>query len=535
MSNSPAGYQVLARRWRPQNFTELVGQDHVVRPLVNGLENDRLHHAFLFTGTRGVGKTTIARILAKALNCEQGVSATPCGECAACIAIAEGRFVDLIEVDAASKTGVDDMRDMLANVQYAPSSGRYKVYLVDEVHMLSTHSFNALLKTLEEPPEHVKFLFATTDPDNLPVTVLSRCLQFNLKHLSVDQIVAHLQQIVAADDIASEPEALQEIGRAAQGSVRDALSILDQAIADGAGALRADDVRQMLGTLERGQVQKLLRLAAQGDGAELMNAIDEIAAFGPDYGRILRDLAELVHRVAVAQRVPEALDGAADSGLVATLAEGVQPEVIQLYYDILVRGLRDLPYAPSARVGLEMTMLRILAFRPADAPPVDAPPPPDAVAVSSSAPARGSTAAPAAEGPTEAPPLAPTEWAARVGTLALSGPARELASNCELISDEGGKIVLRLDPRYSHFRTPGAEKKLSQGLSVSLGRAVRLIVEEQDGAVSTPAARRDREQREREAQAQRSVAQDPTIVALQETMGARILPNSTQPIDGESP
>lgn len=398
-------YQVLARKWRPRRFVETVGQEHVLKALVNALDEDRLHHAYLFTGTRGVGKTSIARLFAKALNCEEGVSSEPCGKCSACTEIAEGRFVDLIEVDAASRTKVEDTRELLENVQYAPTQGRYKVYLIDEVHMLSTSSFNALLKTLEEPPPHIKFLLATTDPQKLPVTILSRCLQFNLKNMAPEKIVSHLQFVLGEEKIPFDDASLWLIARSAEGSMRDALSLTDQAIAFGSGSLREDDVRAMLGTIDHRLVFELLDSLVAGDGKGIINRIAAMAEFSPDFGGVLAEMISILHRVAVCQVVPEAIDNSlGDQQQVQSLAQRVRAEEIQLYYQIALTGRKDLPMNPNPREALEMTLLRMLAFRPADQRPLD-PPPSSAdsasaavqsvVATSAPAPAPVETAAPA--------------------------------------------------------------------------------------------------------------------------------------------
>ncbi|MCW5581732.1 MAG: DNA polymerase III subunit gamma/tau, partial [Luteimonas sp.] len=360
-------YLVLARKWRPKRFAELVGQEHVVRALTNALESGRVHHAYLFTGTRGVGKTTIARIFAKSLNCEKGTGADPCGECETCLAIDAGRYIDLLEIDAASNTGVDNVRDLIDNAQYMPSRGRYKVYLIDEVHMLSKPAFNALLKTLEEPPEHVKFLFATTDPEKLLVTVLSRCLQFNLKRLDEAQIRGQIERILAAEGIASEPGAVRQIARAADGSLRDGLSLLDQAIAYTGGQLSDAGVATMLGTVDRTRIGALLDALASGDGARLMTEVATLAEFSPDWSGVLDALAEALHRIQVKQLVP-GVEVAADGVDVDALAPALRPEVVQLWYQMALGGRRDLPLAPSPRAGFEMSLLRMLAFQPDEAP-----------------------------------------------------------------------------------------------------------------------------------------------------------------------
>ncbi len=358
-------YQVLARKWRPRFFDEMVGQEHVLKALINALNEQRLHHAYLFTGTRGVGKTTIARILAKCLNCEQGISARPCGECSSCREIAEGRFVDLIEVDAASRTKVEDTRELLDNVQYAPTRGRFKVYLIDEVHMLSTHSFNALLKTLEEPPAHVKFLLATTDPQKLPVTVLSRCLQFSLKNMTPESIVGYLETVLQAEDIRYETPALWQLGRAAQGSMRDALSLTDQAIAFGEGTVLETQVTSMLGTMDRGRLFKMAEVMARANAREVLTEVAEMAEHGPDFDEVVQGLLTIWHRAALAQIVPDAIENSqGDRDAVLALAVAMNGEDLQLYYQIALSGRKDLALAPDPRQGFEMLLLRMLAFRP---------------------------------------------------------------------------------------------------------------------------------------------------------------------------
>ncbi|GBE10281.1 DNA polymerase III subunit tau [bacterium BMS3Bbin12] len=546
-------YQVLARKWRPRTFAELAGQEHVARALINALDHDRLHHAFLFTGTRGVGKTTIARILARALNCERGVSSTPCGECDACREIDEGRFVDLIEVDAASRTRVEDTRELLENVQYAPTRGRYKVYLVDEVHMLSTHSFNALLKTLEEPPPHVKFLLATTDPQRLPATVLSRCLQFHLKRLPPALIVGHLSMILGREGVDTEPGAVEPIARAAEGSMRDALSLLDQAIAYGGGTLRTDDVRTMLGTLPRERLVGLVEALAAGDGAGLLGQVEELAEQCADFPSVLAELLVLLHRVALIRQVPGAIEED-DRDAVAALAERLAPEDVQLFYQIALLGRRDLPLAPDPRAGFEMVLLRMLAFRPEDAPvvPVSNPAPaakrrPRAAAPKTppaparedpvptpagSAPAARGTA-PAA-GPEASPEAAPAqeEWLEMVrDSLGLGGPARELAANCNLLGREGETVQLLLDGSRAHLRSPSTEERLLQSLQRHFGTPVRLAIRLGKPVVETPSQRWAREDRDRVKAATRAIKEDRTVQALCETFDGEIAPGSVRPTD----
>jgi DNA polymerase-3 subunit gamma/tau len=467
-------YQVLARKWRPKRFQEMVGQEHVLKALVNALDDDRLHHAYLFTGTRGVGKTSIARLFAKSLNCEKGVSSDPCGQCSACREIAEGRFVDLIEVDAASRTKVEDTRELLENVQYAPTHGRYKVYLIDEVHMLSTHSFNALLKTLEEPPPHVKFLLATTDPQKLPVTILSRCLQFNLKNLIPERIVEHLRFVLGEENIPFEEAALWLLARSADGSMRDGMSLTDQAIAFGAGQITAQDVQTMLGSIDQLLVSRLVECLAVRDARALLAAVGELAQFSPDYASVLGDMISLLHRVAIAQVLPDAADNSlGDRDQILALARGLSAEDVQLYYQIALMGRRDLPYVPDAREGLEMVLLRMLAFRPADAPPAgvepvtvaDVPAPTAAPSNTTVEKNRVSGAAPRADRQPMAAPALMTPVAAAAQTAGPDIAALESAASVAAVSVEppvppsvppAATVMPEMPPEYDDSYLPVA-------------------------------------------------------------------------------
>jgi DNA polymerase III subunit gamma/tau len=521
-------YVVLARKWRPKRFAEMVGQEHVLRALSNALDSGKVHHAFLFTGTRGVGKTTVARILAKSLNCETaGVSSNPCGVCAACREIDEGRFVDLLEVDAASRTKVDDTREMLDNVQYTPTRGRYKVYLIDEVHMLSNHSFNALLKTLEEPPPHVKFLLATTDPQKLPVTVLSRCLQFSLKRLPAALIGERLKFIAAAENLAFEPAAIALLARAAEGSMRDALSLLDQLIAFGGDAVNEVNARAMLGTIDRGHVGRLIDALSRADGAGLLAEVRELDRGAPDYDRALVEVAALLQRIAIVQIVPEAAqqDEEFDAALLNRLAKAISPEDAQLYYQIALGGRRDLNMAPEPRIGFEMTLLRMLAFRPDTAvQPVRAGRPPAVAAAPTAAPA----AAPSIDMPRPTR-IDADNWPAVVEGAALSGMVRQLALNCVPGGFENSLLTLKLDSAASDRRTRPIEDKLVQGLSKYFGRDIRVAFETAESALNSPARQRVQAEQDRIARAASAFESDPAVKGLRERFGADVDAASVKP------
>jgi DNA polymerase-3 subunit gamma/tau len=520
-------YLALARKWRPRNFGELAGQEHVMRALVNALETGRVHHAFLFTGTRGVGKTTIARILAKSLNCETGVTPTPCGKCSACREIDEGRFVDLIEVDAASRTKVDDTRELLDNVQYSPARGRYKVYLIDEVHMLSTHSFNALLKTLEEPPPHVKFLLATTDPQKLPVTVLSRCLQFNLKRFPPGLIFKRLTEIAQAENLDFEPDALRLVARSAEGSMRDALSLLDQVIAFGGAKLTAADTRMMLGTLDRAQVFGIVEALVERDAKKVLACVEQLDERAPDYREVLADLAAVLQKLALLQAVPDLqLDEAEDIETYKRLAGALTPEDAQLFYQIAIVGRRDLELAPDVRGGFEMVLLRMLAFGMADGAQAQLSSPAAQVKVPVAAPKPAAAAAAAA--PASAPA---SDWATMVAQMNLQGMVKELAAHTTLTGRQGNKVQLVLDADGEHFRRPQLEEKLAQALSAYLGETVKLELSVADRALDTLARQQKAAADDRVQQARAAIESDPNVRAMRDMFGATVQPDSVRPTD----
>jgi DNA polymerase-3 subunit gamma/tau len=560
----------------------LVGQEHVVRALSNALDSGRVHHAFLFTGTRGVGKTTIARIFAKSLNCERGVGAEPCGTCAVCEAVDAGRFVDLLEIDAASNTGVDDVREVIENAQYMPTRGRYKVYLIDEVHMLSRNAFNALLKTLEEPPEHVKFLLATTDPQKLPVTVLSRCLQFNLKRLTEEQIATQMQAILAAEGVAADPASIALLARGADGSLRDGLSLLDQALAFCGGALGEAEVRAMLGTVDRAQVGALLVSLVSGGGHALMQTAERIAGFAPDFGSVLDELAQALHRIQLLQLVP-GYGLAEDRADLAGLAPSIAPDLVQLWYQMALGGRRDLPLAPSARIGFEMTLLRMLAFRPmepeidartgtASAPgkapvarrvaeagvtapaarpawseaanaveesrsiPKAAPAPERQPASYEARPAVSDPQVPPAVEPPVVSAPAPlrdsSDWLDLLAQLGLRGPLRELAANAAFVGYANAVLSLHLPESLEHFRNDRLVRQLSEAVGTAVGGALRIEFVArlpQVGETLHDRTRRERSQRQNEAEA--AFLGDPAVQRLVGQYGAQVQTESIRPLE----
>lgn len=545
-------YLALARKWRPRVFADVMGQGHVVKALTHALDGDRLHPAILLTGTRGVGKTTLARIVAKGLNCETGVSAQPCGICTACKEVDSGRFVDLLEIDAASNTGVDNVRELIDNSQYAPARGRYKVYLIDEVHMLSKSAFNALLKTLEEPPPHVKFILATTDPQKLPITVLSRCLQFNLKRLPIAVIREQLAKVLDQEGVPYEGGAVGEIARAADGSMRDGLSLVDQAIAFAGGAkLERGPVEDMLGTSGRQVLYTLLSAIASFDGAALIEGVRQIETRAPDYATLLNDLAAYLQRIAVLQVLPAAKSDDDDAELLA-LVPAFAAEDVQLCYQIAVAGRRDLPWAPDPRSGFEMTLLRMLAFRPDDSGPARAASPaagagratpaaPGAVAapveprptvasVALEPVAAAAPAAPAAVAPAVDPQKLP--WAERIDTLGLDGQERRLARQCAWLGEQDGLIRLSLAPTAAFLMQESRRAAIEQALSRQYGAARRLLIEIADEALETaltPAQIDQRKMQERQHKAEAGVNEDPVVRAFKEQFGAVVRPGSIQP------
>lgn len=552
-------YQVLARKWRPKSFETLVGQDHVVRALTNALEQNRLHHAYLFTGTRGVGKTTLARILAKSLNCETGITAKPCGVCSACTEIDRGRFVDLIEVDAASNTQVDAMRDLLDNAQYAPTAGRFKVYIIDEVHMLSKSAFNAMLKTLEEPPAHVKFILATTDPQKVPVTVLSRCLQFNLRQMAGTSIIGHLQNILGQENIPYEPNALHLIARAADGSMRDALSLTDQAIAYGGQTVNEAEVRAMLGAIDQSYLYQLINALLANDGSGLIAQAKLMAERSLSFEIALNDLAQLLHQIAIVQAVPDSVaEDLPEREALLDLAQRIPAETLQLYYQIALLGRRDMSLAPDDFAGFTMSLLRMLAFTPNDSglqkvaskpqtaiinstpkPPV-APTPveatiePEATQAPIQAPINILTPEVIVEHvPENSPSLTGNKqfngnWRDLVDELKL-GLARALSQHCELVAYDENSISLSVPEAQKHLLVPNYQEKLTSAISQHFDKKIKLQFTV-GGTGNTPAKQISQEKAHAQANAESAIEDDGFVQALINEFGASIIPNSIKPI-----
>jgi DNA polymerase-3 subunit gamma/tau len=509
-------YQVLARKWRPKNFQTMVGQEHTVRALANALDQNRLHHAYLFTGTRGIGKTTLARILAKCFNCETGITSKPCGTCSPCQEIDAGRYIDLIEVDAASRTKVEDTRELLENVQYTPTKGRYKVYLIDEVHMLSGHSFNALLKTLEEPPPHVKFLLATTDSQKLPITVLSRCLQFHLKNLSPEQIAKHLQHILQEEKITADNEAIKLLAKSADGSLRDALSLLDQAIAYSNGKITNTDIRNMLGAVESSQLLDMISALTANNGEELFTLIKNLADHGVDFSQVLEEMLSCLHQLAICQTIPNLSNGDWDYGEQArNLAKQLSPEEVQLFYQIGLIGRRDLPLAPTAKSGFEMIMLRMLAFRPTDT----------TVSIKN-------TATKLSQPEKPKPPLTrPEDWPTLLTQLNLSGASRALAAHCSLTKLAEDHATLLLDPNHSLLLHEQHKQRIAAAFSEYFQRPIKINIEVGKLTSETPAAQAERQQTEKQQAAAQSINDDKQVQAIIKTFNATIVSESIKAIE----
>lgn len=505
-------YQVLARKWRPQNFTEMVGQNHVLRALINAIDSKQLHHAYLFTGTRGVGKTTIARILAKCLNCETGITSTPCDQCSACIDIREGKYVDLIEVDAASRTKVEQTRDLLENVAYAPTRGQFKIYLIDEVHMLSTHSFNALLKTLEEPPAHVKFLLATTDPDRLPMTVLSRCLHFHLKNMPAETISTQLAHILTKEQITFDASALDLLAQAAQGSMRDALSLLDQGIAYGGGQIANTQVRELLGHIDPQAMVHILQALCDKNADALLSAQTALLTQGADPQTILDELIQVLHQLAVMQFIPER----AQADAFQQFATQFSAQEIQLFYQIAVNGRRDLPWMANARLGLEMTLLRMMAFYPGSQTPIP-------VAVQ----AKSQISAPVAKSPPKNPQdLSGKSWSEMIAQLGLTGLAMALASHCVLKSYQDQQMQLALAPQHAPLLNTSSLQRLQEAMSGYLGQKINVKIQLEETGEETPALQQTRQHQHAQQAAEQDIKADPQVQAMMDRLGASIVNES---------
>jgi DNA polymerase-3 subunit gamma/tau len=513
-------YQVLARKWRPRDFSGLVGQEHVVKALQHALKEQRLHHAYLFTGTRGVGKTTLARILAKCLNCEQGISPTPCGKCGACTEIDAGRFPDLIEIDAATNTGIDEMRALQDNASYVPVRGRFKVFVIDEVHMLSKPAFNSMLKTLEEPPAHIKFILATTDPQKIPVTVLSRCLQFNLKLMPRGAIVSHLSRVLGDEKIQFEPEALPPIAHAAAGSMRDALSLLDQAIAHGAGRLSASNVREMLGAVDETYLLRLLDAVAGGDGPAVMSVADELQERSLSFDNALQGLASLLLRLSLAQQVPAALEeDLPERERVLGLAGRLDPESVQLYYQIALQGREDLALAPDEHAGFTMTLLRMLAFRPEGTEIKAAP------ASARAAPKTEKAGKKEFSG----------DWSKLARELPVSGAAKQLAYNAELQSFVDGAIDLVIPKSMAHLAGDSYRDKLKLVLEQHFGRALRLRVSVGEVRGASAAGEDAGARAARQSEAERAVKGDRFVQDLVTMFDGKVVEPSVRPAPKDNP
>ena len=546
-------YQVLARKWRPSSFADLMGQEHVVTALANSLSRGRIHHAYLLTGTRGVGKTTIARILAKSLNCVTGVTATPCGVCAACTDIDAGRFVDLLELDAASNTGIDNLREILDNARYAPTVGRYKVYLIDEVHMLSKAAFNSMLKTLEEPPEHVRFVLATTDPQKIPVTVLSRCLQFNLKPLTPAQVGARMEHILAQEAIPHEAGGVALIARAAQGSLRDGLSLLDQAIAFGGGEVKEEVVRAMLGTVDREYAFRMADALANGDGPALLAESDALAARGLASALALEELASLFHHIAVAQVVPQAAAAFDEAERIAAFAQRFTAERVQVLYQIAAQGRADLALAPDEATGFAMTLLRMLAFAPvaatADTPtapersaPPSRPPPAPGPGIAAMTPAAPREAPAVREAAPPRPveplparsvvplPATPEEWPAFVAGLKLTGMAAQLAAQSELKTLAGNALTLALPVAHKHLADKAYADKLKHALEQATGRKLLLAFEVGAPVAASLAANEKRERAEAQAKGEAAFRDEPFVRELIARFDGEVRPDTIAPL-----
>jgi DNA polymerase-3 subunit gamma/tau len=533
-------YQVLARKWRPKSFREMAGQEHVLKALVNALDHNRLHHAYLFTGTRGVGKTTLARILAKCLNCERGVSSQPCGTCGSCVEIDEGRFIDLIEVDAASRTKVEDTRELLENVQYAPSRGRYKVYLIDEVHMLSMNSFNALLKTLEEPPPHVKFLLATTDPQKLPVTILSRCLQFNLKNLGSERITQHLKHVLQQEMIPFEEAALWQLARAADGSMRDALSLTDQAIGFGNGKITEQDLRQMLGSINQQYILDLVQALLADDARQLLAVVQQLAEHNPDYSGTLNELLHLLHRMALAQAVPEQIDTQyGDAAAVKQLAAQLSAEDLQLFYQLALQGKRDLLLAPDPRSGFEMILLRMFAFRPQAASPLPGKITPASTSAAGPQAASSNTraspeASTLAKKPDPAKPQPSANWNQILPALNLGGVIYNTAAHCVLeqvnLATQPYQFHFTLDEQQSALFNTSHQERLSLALSQHFNSPVTVSISIGTTQMETPAALQKRLQAEQMAHARQAFGADPLIRTLVEQFDGKVKLDTIKPV-----